>query len=78
MGTRRQLVSALTIQFTDSGEHRIPTGKYQHSNVPRKVLVIGDAINAPPEIYVTPEVLPVGPLEDICICHLCLPALGPD
>lgn len=72
MGTRQQLISTLSIQFDDESVHKISTEKYRPLEGSREILVMGDAINAPPEIHIIPEVLTVGPREEIFIQSLCV------
>lgn len=72
VGTRRELVSALSIELPDDLIYRISTKKYAPSNGPYDILIIGDPLRKPIEIAVIPEVQTLEPLEEIFVSVMCL------
>lgn len=70
--SRHQLVSALSIQFDDEGIYRIPTGQFGPPDGPRDILITGDGLYGPDELYVTPEVQAVSPNDEIYVTVSCM------
>lgn len=72
MGTRRQLVTALSIDFKNEKVYHVPTGKYGPKGSPSDILIIGDSLNSPKEISVVPEVKTVLPGQEILVQVCCM------
>ncbi|KAF4790644.1 hypothetical protein TURU_138670 [Turdus rufiventris] len=71
VGTRRQLVSALTIHFVDECVFRIPTGKYGAPDGPQDILITGDIVNGPNNFHGFPEMQTVGLNYEILVSLCC-------
>lgn len=72
VGTWHQLVSALSIQFDDEVIYQIPTGKFGPPDGPHDVLITSGSINGPGELHVLPEVLTIGPHEEMFVFLMCV------
>lgn len=72
VGTRRELLSALSIELPDDSIYRIATGKQAPLNGPFDILIIGDPIHKPLEIAVIPELQTLEPGEEIFVSVMCL------
>ncbi|TRZ14436.1 hypothetical protein HGM15179_012669 [Zosterops borbonicus] len=72
LGTRRKLVSDLSIQFEDDSIYKISTGKQAPLNGPFDILIIGDPLHKPSELAVIPEVQTLEPGEEIFVSVMCL------
>lgn len=70
-GTRRQLVTALSIDLQKRDVYRVPTGKYGPKGGPFDILIIGDTVNGPDEIFVFPAVQTVHPGQEILVQLCC-------
>ncbi|TRZ10275.1 hypothetical protein HGM15179_016834 [Zosterops borbonicus] len=71
-GTRRELVSDLSVQFENDSIYKIVTGKRALLNGPFDILIIGDPFYKPNELAVIPEVQTLEPGEEIFISVMCL------
>lgn len=65
MGTCHQLVSDLSTQFEEDSVYKTATGKCAPTDGPFDILVIGDPIHKPSEIFIFPEVQTLEPGEEI-------------
>ncbi|TRZ11827.1 hypothetical protein HGM15179_015288 [Zosterops borbonicus] len=72
VGTRRQLVSDLSVQLENDSIYKIATGKHVPLNGPFDILIIGDPFYKPAELAVIPEVQTLEPGEEIFISVMCL------
>lgn len=72
MGTRRELVSNLSVHLDNYSIYRIATGKQALPKGPFDILIIGDPIHKPPEIADIREVQTLEPGEEIFISIMCL------
>lgn len=72
VGTRRELVNDLSVQFEDNSIYKIATGKHTPRNGPFDILIIGDPIHKPAAMAVIPEVQTLEPGEEIFISVMCL------
>lgn len=63
MGTRRQLVTDLSIDFNYECVHKIPVGKYGPLGGPLNFLILGDTFHGPEQIYIFPEIQTINPGE---------------
>lgn len=71
IGTRRQLVTSLPINFVDKRFYRIPTGKYGPQNGPWDILILSDTIHGPEQLFVLPEIQTVHPGQEILVQPCC-------
>lgn len=62
----------MSIDFNDKNVHRVPTGKYGPKGSPSDILITGDSVNTPKEIFVVPEVLTVQPGQEILVQVYCI------
>lgn len=67
VGTWHQLVTSLSINFTDECIHHIPTKTFGPSDGPSIILIIGDTYHRTEQIYIIPEVQTVGPGKEILV-----------
>lgn len=72
MGTHHQLVTALSIDFKNEKVYCVPTGKHGPKRSPSDILIIGDTLNRPKEIFVVPEVQTVLPGQEILVQVCCM------
>ncbi|TRZ12792.1 hypothetical protein HGM15179_014316 [Zosterops borbonicus] len=76
VGTRRELVSDLSIQFEDDSIYKIGTGKQAPLSGPFDILIIEDLLHKPSELAVIPEVQTLEPGEEIFVSVMCWKSYG--
>lgn len=72
MGTRRQLVNNLSLNFTDKNFYRVPTGKRGPADGPWNILILGDTFHSPSQVFVLPEIQSVSPGQEIFVQLKCV------